>query len=263
MAYNTLLLETNNHITVLSLNQPQTRNALSMEMKEEFHSAIEAVKKINDSKVLVIEGRGKSFCSGGDLESIYYMFNDTPARTKNNLIDYYQSFLSLRELDIPTIAMVNGYAVGAGFCLALACDMRIAAADAQLAMSFIKLGLHPGMGASYLLPRLAGTAIAFELFLTGKTISGEEAFRLGLVNHVVDAEKLRDFTMDFAAQIASNPVIPARYIKKSVYQNLTSDLNAALDYEASAQSFCAGTEDMKEGLAAIKEKRTPVFKGAL
>lgn len=261
MTYDTLCLENEKQITVLSLNQPHNKNCMTKELQRDFHSAITAVKNDDGCRVLIITGVGDSFCSGGDLQSTFDLFDDPPFLSKANVVSFYRSFLSVRDLDIPTIAMINGHAIGAGLCLALACDMRIAAQQAKMAISFIKLGLHPGMGGSYLLPRLVGTAKAFELCLTGKTIGAEEALHMGMVNHVVPAGELKPFTLEFAAQIARNPAVPARLLKKSIYRNFESDLDSALDYESSAQVICSLTEDMREGVAAIKEKRLPVFKG--
>ncbi|MDR1160632.1 MAG: enoyl-CoA hydratase/isomerase family protein [Syntrophomonadaceae bacterium] len=261
MSYKTLILEKENNRAVLSLNQPHTKNSMSHELKNEFGSAIQEIRKDKELKVLVITGEGDSFCSGGDLNSAFFMMDDAPVEGKTKLIEFYKSFLSLRDLAIPTIAAINGYAVGAGLCLALACDMRIAADNAKMSMSFIKLGLHPGMGATYLLPRLVGAARAFEIFLTGKIILAEEALRIGLVNQVVGADQLRDAALDLAAQIAGYPAVPARYLKNSIYKGLDTDLGSALDYESFAQVVCASTQDMREGINALKEKRPPVFKG--
>ena len=169
--------------------------------------------------------------------------------------------LSVKELEIPTIAALRGHTIGAALCLALACDMRVAASDTQMSMSFIKIGIHPGMGASYLLPRLVGTAKAFEMCLTGDPIDASEALRIGLVNQVVETEQLADAAFKLASRIARNPAVPAWFLKRSIYQALDTDLERALDYESSAQVVCSLTEDMKEGLAAAREKRRPVFKG--
>ncbi|MDR1616453.1 MAG: enoyl-CoA hydratase/isomerase family protein [Syntrophomonadaceae bacterium] len=261
MSYKTLLLEKENNIAVLSLNQPHTKNSMSQEMKDEFRWAIKEIKEDSGIKILVLTGEGDSFCSGGDLNSAFFMMEDPPSEGKAKLIEFYKSFLSLRDLAVPTIAAINGYAVGAGLCLALACDMRIAADNAKMSVSFIKLGLHPGMGGTYLLPRLVGAAKAFELFLTGKIVLADEALRIGLVNQVVGKNQLRSAALDLAAQIAGYPAVPARYLKKSVYKGLDTDLDSALDYESSAQVICASTRDMREGVNALKEKRSPVFKG--
>lgn len=261
MSWNTLLLEKRDQIVILTLNQPEKRNAMTFEMGREFREAINAVKQDREARVLLINGAGPSFSAGGDLKTAFEQFEAPAAQAKANIIEYYKRFLSVRELDIPTIAALKGHTIGAAICLALACDMRVAAADTKLAMSFIKIGIHPGMGASYLLPRLVGTAKAFEMCLTGDPVDAEEALRIGLVNHVVSPETLMEFSLDLAGRIARNPVTPARFLKKSIYQAWDTDLERALDYESFSQVVCSLTEDMKEGLAAAKEKRAPVFKG--
>ncbi|NPV89458.1 MAG: enoyl-CoA hydratase/isomerase family protein [Firmicutes bacterium] len=261
MAWKTLLLEKRDQVAVLTLNQPEKRNAMTMEMGLEFKSAIETLKQDREVRVLLITGRGSSFSAGGDLQSAFDQFEAPAAEAKANIIRFYKTFLSVKELEIPTIAALKGHTIGAALCLALACDMRVAAADTQMSMSFIKIGIHPGMGASYSLPRLVGTARAFEMCLTGDPIDAAEALRIGLVNQVVETGQLDDAAFKLALRIARNPAVPARYLKRSIYQALDTDLERALDYESSAQVICSLTEDMKEGLAAAREKRKPVFKG--
>jgi enoyl-CoA hydratase/carnithine racemase len=261
MQFKTLLLDQQDGIVTLTLNQPEKKNAMTMELGKEFTEAIAQIKNNLEARVLIITGQGSSFSSGGDLQSTFDQFEAPPAQAKANILKYYKTFLSIRDLDIPTIAVIKGHTIGAALCLALACDMRIASTDTKMTMSFIKIGIHPGMGTSYLLPRLIGTAKAFEMCLTGDPIDIQEALRIGLVNHVVEPERLMEFSLDLAGRIAKNPVVPARFLKKSIYRGLHTDLESALDYESSAQVICSFTEDMKEGLAAAREKRIPVFKG--
>lgn len=261
MEYETIRIEKQDGVVIITFNQPQKRNAMTLDLGREFRAAITELKEDSEARALIITGEGASFSSGGDLQSTFDQFNAPPAQAKANIIKYYKTFLSVRELEIPTIAVIKGHTIGAALCLALACDMRIACTDTKMSMSFIKIGIHPGMGASYLLPRLVGTAKAFEMCLTGDTIEASEALRIGLVNHVQEPEKLMEFSLDLAGRIARNPVVPARFLKKSIYRGLHTDLESALDYESSTQVICSFTEDMKEGLAAAKEKRTPIFKG--
>jgi len=261
MQYETLRFEKQDRIAVLTLNQPKKRNAMTLDLGKEFSTVISELKEDQEARVLIITGEGSSFSSGGDLQSTFDQFNAPPAQAKANIIKYYKTFLSVRDLEIPTIAVIKGHTIGAALCLALACDMRIACSDTKMSMSFIKIGIHPGMGASYLLPRLVGTAKAFEMCLTGDPIDAQEALRIGLVNHVQAPEQLMEFSLDLAGRIARNPVVPARFLKKSINRGLHTDLESALDYESSTQVICSFTEDMQEGLAAAKEKRTPVFKG--
>lgn len=261
MQFATLLLEKKEHMAILTLDQPRIINALTPQMAVEFAEAAAMVQKDPDIRVLIVTGQGKSFCSGGDLRDTFEMFNRPSAQAQPTVINFYKSFLSLSSLEIPTIAVIKGHTIGAGLCLAMACDMRIASSDTRMSMSFIKIGIHPGMGGTYTLPRLVGTAKALELCLLGEPISADEALRIGLLNHVVPPEKLQDFSLDFARRIAHNPPIAARLIKRSIYRNLDADLDSALALESFSQILCASTADMKEGVAAAREKRPPIFKG--
>ncbi len=261
LQFQTLLLEKKEHIAILTLNQPKIINAMTPQMAVEFTEATRMVQKDHDIRVLVVTGQGKSFCSGGDLQDTFEMFNKPPAQAQPVVIDFYKSFLSLSRLEIPTIAAIKGHTIGAGLCLAMACDMRIASSDTKMSMSFIKIGIHPGMGGTYNLPRLVGTSKALELCLLGEPISADEALRIGLLNHVVAPDELQDFSLDFARRIANNPAVTARLIKRSIYHNLDVDLDSALAFESFSQILSASTDDMKEGLAAAKEKRRPIFKG--
>lgn len=261
LQFQTLLLEKKEHIAILTLNQPKIINAMTPQMAVEFTEATRMVQKDHDIRVLVVTGQGKSFCSGGDLQDTFEMFNKPPAQAQPVVIDFYKSFLSLSRLEIPTIAAIKGHTIGAGLCLAMACDMRIASSDTKMSMSFIKIGIHPGMGGTYNLPRLVGTSKALELCLLGEPISADEALRIGLLNHVVAPDELQDFSLDFARRIANNPAVTARLIKRSIYHNLDVDLESALAFESFSQIISASTDDMKEGLAAAREKRRPIFKG--
>ncbi len=261
MQWETLSLEIKDHIAILSLNQPETLNALTFKMADEFQEVIDLLQSDLETRVLIITGQGRSFCSGGDLKSTFKMYNDPPAQAQQTVINFYKAFLSIKNLQIPTIAVIKGYTIGAGLCLAMACDMRIASSDTKLSMSFIKLGINPGMGGTYFLPRLVGTAKALEMCLTGEPIDAEEAYRIGLLNHVVDSEQLTPFSLNLAGRIAKNPPVPANLIKKAIYQGLNNNLEDVLTFEALAQITCASTEDMQEGIAAIMEKRAPSFKG--
>lgn len=261
MQFETLLIEKQGQVAILTLNQPQIINAMTPQMAVEFSQAISLLEKDRDARVLIITGQGRSFSSGGDLQGTFAMYDDPPAQTQPTVINFYKSFLSLTRLEIPTIAVIKGHTIGAGLCLAMACDMRIASRDTRMSMSFIKIGINPGMGGTYFLPRLVGTAKALELCLLGDPIGADEALAMGLINHVVDPEELMPFSLDFAQKIAGKPAVTARLIKKAIYQNLASDLDSALALESFSQIVCASTEDMKEGLAAVKEKRPPVFKG--
>lgn len=256
-----VLLTREGGIATLTLNSPTDRNALSAQLVAELAQAVDHVKVDGEARVLVITGAGKSFSSGGDVKSMMAAPGIGLEGLKEAIKGYYRKALSFLDLPIPTIASINGHAIGAGCTLALACDLRIASREAKLGLGFLRLGLHPGMGTTYFLPRLVGTARAFELLLTGEVISGEEAERMGLVNRAVAPEELEAATRELALKVAQGPAIAIRMLKTALRQSPLVDLAAALDYEAAAQTFCSQTEDLREGVKAFLEKREPQFTG--
>ncbi len=256
-----ILLAREDGIATITLNSPANRNALSAELIEELAAAVNEIKGDGQTRVVVITGSGKAFSSGGDIKSMVAPPGMGLEEMKGLLKQYYLKTHSLLELPIPTIASINGHAIGAGCTLALACDMRIASRQAKLGLGFLRLGLHPGMGTTYFLPRLAGTAKAFELLLTGDVITGEEAERLGLVNRAVDEKELEAATRQLALKVARGPAVAIRMLKTALRHSPLLDLPAALDYETSAQAICSQTEDLREGIKAFLEKRDPQFTG--
>jgi enoyl-CoA hydratase len=176
------------------------------------------------------------------------------------MLPFYRTWLSIRELEAPSIAAINGHAVGAGLCLALGCDLRYAARGAKLSAPFTQLGMHAGMAATYLLPEVVGTAAARELLLTGRAVEGDEALRLGLVSGLFEKESLLDEVLAVAAKIAGAAPIATRLTKAGLRAGHGS-LEEALQYESLAQPVTFATEDLREGLAATRERRKPDFAG--
>lgn len=252
--YETLILDTQDAIAILTLNQPHLRNAMSHRMAEEFQEAVNEVKKDPQTRFLILTGKGDSFSSGGDFNSVMKDFELPPVEFKGRVMEFYRKFLCLRDLTIPTLAAVNGHAMGAGAVLALACDMRIASSRAQFGMSFVRLGVHPGMGATYFLPRVVGTTKAFELFLTGDPISAEEALSIGMVNRVVPPGELLPTAMALARKIASLPQTPIRYMKRSIYMGIDSGLPEVLEFESFAQALCSQTEELHQAIASFRDR---------
>ena len=248
-------------VVTITLNRPDVRNAMTPELSEAFSATIGSLRSDPAVRAVIITGAGKAFCAGGDLSWISPGPGaDIPAiRTKMRA--FYPKFLVVRTLDVPTIAAVNGAAVGAGLCVAMACDIRLAAEDAKLSTAFLRLGMHPGMAATYLLTRLVGTARAAELFFTARTVDGREAERLGLVNRAVTRDALLDETRSIAHEIANNAPIPMGMVKRAIYLAERADLETMLEYEGLAQPITMGTADLLEGLDAVKEKRPPRFEG--
>ena len=180
---------------------------------------------------------------------------------RDRMLPFYRTWLSIRDLEAPSVAAINGHAIGAGLCLALACDLRYAARGAKLSAPFTSLGMHAGMAATYLLPEVVGLARARELLLTGRAVDADEAERIGLVNGVVDADGLLDEALTVASRIASAAPIATRLTKAGLRSGGHPTLEDALQYEALAQPVTFATDDLREGLAATRERRRPSFTG--
>lgn len=266
MPYEHITLERDDlGIVTLTLNQPASRNAMSPAMGEEIVRAVAEIRADTAARVVVLTGAGKSFSSGGDLAMLARdtgASDDEGPSMKGSPADFYRRYLSIRDLDVPTIAAINGHAIGAGLCLALACDMRIAVNEAKMGMTFTRLGIHPGMGGTFLLPRLVGTAVACELFFTGRVFDAVEAERLGLVNRAVAADDFAGAVRSLAEQIATAAPIAVRMVKSSIYRGVDHTLTQMIEFEGLSQGYTFTTEDAKEGVKAILEKRSPEFSGS-
>lgn len=265
MAYEHITLARDERgVVTLTLNQPASRNAMSPAMGEEIVRAVAEIRADPQARVVVLTGAGKSFSSGGDLAMLA---RDTGASSddgpsmKGAPADFYRRYLSIRDIPVPTIAAINGHAIGAGLCLALACDMRIAVREAKMGMTFTRLGIHPGMGGTFLLPRLVGTAVACELFFTGRVFDAVEAERLGIVNRAVAADAFAAAVGDLAGEIAAAAPIAVRMVKSSIYRGTEHSLPQMIEFEGLSQGFTFTTRDAKEGVMAIIEKREPRFTG--
>jgi 2-(1,2-epoxy-1,2-dihydrophenyl)acetyl-CoA isomerase len=256
-----LLVNVENHVQIITLNNPPKKNAFDREMIGAWVAALEDAQRNDDVHVVVVTGSGNVFCSGGDVSQMK-AGKPTPLDAKNALWENIHHVpLTLRRMDKPVIAAINGPAVGAGLDMALMCDMRTMASTARVSEGYVKVGLIPGDGGAYFLPRLVGLAKAYELLWTGNFIDAEEALRLGLVNHVYPAETLMEETLKLAYQIASGPQIAIRMTKRAVRQSLEMNLDASLDMISSHMAVIKETEDHAEGVSAFLEKRKPQFKG--
>ncbi|MFC1896400.1 enoyl-CoA hydratase/isomerase family protein [Thermodesulfobacteriota bacterium] len=253
-------LESKERVFVLTLNQPDKLNAMSEEMVELFRQTIKDLKDDPKPKALIVTGAGRAFSAGGNLKRMLNRTHLSPAQNKNSIFQFYSTFLSIMDLRIPTIAAINGHAIGAGACLCMACDMRLAASNAKIGFTFARIGLNPGMGAEYFLTRTVGRARTMELLMTAEILSADQALGMGLVNHVVPPEELMDKAMELGDRIASMPVLPIRMIKECVDDAMSGSLNDILHRQAAGQALCYTSEDLKEGIMANMEKRTPHFK---
>jgi enoyl-CoA hydratase/carnithine racemase len=234
-------------------------------MARQWERLLQDARTDDDVRVIVLTGTGdRAFCSGVDLSAISNANPDlTPLQRKAQLHDdIHRIALALDDLDKPVIASINGVAVGAGLDMALMCDMRIMSTSARVSEGYVKVGLTPGDGGSYYLPRIVGTAKALELLLTGDWVDAEEALRIGLVNRLATPEQLADETARFARTIADHAPVTVRMIKRTTYQSANADLRTALDLASSHFAVVAATEDAAEALQAMKDKRTPRYRGS-
>lgn len=255
-----LKLHVDGHVAELLLARPDARNAMTEAMGEEVVQAVDWLAE-SDVRAVLVRGEGKAFSAGGDLSFLEARTASSRAENEATMRSFYGLFLSIRKLRVPTIAVLHGPAMGAGLCFALACDLRLAAKSARMGLNFVKLGLHPGMGATYLLPRIAGPSVAADLLLTGRTIDALEAQRLGLVSEVTEDDALLPRARWLAKEISENGPLSVKRCKGSLQASADRTLEEALDGEASAQAADYATKDLAEGVRAAKERRTPVFEG--
>ena len=248
-------------VVLLTLDNPDMRNAMSDEMTSSWVAAIDELAGDASVRAVVVTGAGSAFCSGGNTGWIASEPDATVDELRARMMPFYRAWLSIRRLEVPTIAAVNGAAIGAGLCLALACDIRYAAAGAKLGVPFNKLGMHAGMAATWLLPDVVGPAHARDLLLTGRVVEADEALRLGLVSRVTEPDGFLDEVLDTAAAIAATAPIASRLTKIALADGGHADFESALQWEALAQPMTLATQDLQEGIAAAREKRTPIFRG--
>ena len=256
-----LLYEVKDRIATITLNRPDKLNAFTGPMIDAWARALAQAQADEQVHVVVVTGAGRAFCAGGDVARMGEG-QPTALEHKNMLWEHIHRIpKTLEAMDKPVIAMVNGLAVGAGMGMCLMCDVRIAADAARFSTGYVRVGLVPGDGDTYFLPRLVGPAKALELLWTADFIDAAEALRLGIVNRVVPAADLREATWAFARQVADGPQIPIRMIKRLVYQSLRLDLRTHLDLVSSHMAIVRQTADHAEGVAAFKAKRPPRFQG--
>ncbi len=262
MPFETILYEVNAGILTITLNRPDKLNAMTELLLRELKDAFVQSGIDRDVRVIVLTGAGRGFCAGADLAAATEQMMSGGFSFKDNLIATYNPLiLTMQSLPKPIIAAVNGVAAGAGMSLALACDMRIAAESAGFLQAFIKIGLVPDSGSTWMLPRLIGMTKALELMMTGRPVSAQEALVMGMVNQVVADADLADAVNQMAQAFVNAPTQAIGLIKQAVNYAATSSLEAALINEAELQDVAGTTADHMEGVAAFLEKRPAVFKG--
>ncbi len=263
MADPAVLYEVRDRVAEITLNRPENRNSMTDDVLEGLRDAVSRVRADSELRCVIVAGTGKSFCAGADFKSQLQRDAGPGRRLLPNERSFamYSPFLSLLEIEGPTLAAMNGHAIGGGLGLAIVCDMRVANREARYGANFVRLGLHPGMATTYLLPRLVGVPRAVELLLTGRIVSGEEAAAIGLANYAVDGGAVLDKARELAAEVSANAPIAVRMTKHSIYRGLDWDPVEAARLEAHAQSRTVETEDSREGIKALLEKRTPEFRG--
>lgn len=260
MAWEHIELAIDERVATITLNRPEALNAFVGSMRNDLLEAIdEAAER---ARVLVLTGAGKAFSSGGDVKYMTALREQGSPEELKPLIEQGKRVVKrLRALAIPTLASINGVAAGAGFSLALACDLRIASSDARFGASFSRIGLHPDWGGTYSLTRLAGAAVARDLIFSGRLIDANQARKLGLVNDVVPPEALSERTRERALELASAAPVSIRFAREAIALAEHASLNDVLDFEQEAQLACFRSDDALEGLRALSEKRPPDFKG--
>ncbi|MBI4504319.1 MAG: enoyl-CoA hydratase/isomerase family protein [Chloroflexi bacterium] len=257
MPYETLLYEKHDRIGYVTLNRPERLNAINFQMRDDLLGVCAEVAADPDVWVLIVTGAGdRAFCAGADIREGEFGMSQIEARNRrvNN-----QFHSAISNLDRPVIAAINGFALGGGLEIALACDVRIASEKAEVGLPEVTLGRIPGAGGTQRLPRLVGAGIALEMIMTGKRISAQEAYRIGLVNQVVPPDKLMSAAEEMANTILLRAPLAVRCAKESVHRGLSMTLEQGLVHETSLSVLLLNTEDRREGEAAFREKRPPRF----
>jgi enoyl-CoA hydratase/carnithine racemase len=261
MEYQTITATSDEHIATITFNRPDKLNVLNDQMAIELIDAITKVIKDEETRVIVITATGRSFSAGADLRETFL----EPALEKKAskvMSGWPEEICSLcKRTNKPIIAAINGPAIGFGCAITLTCDIRIAAQSAKLGLGFVRIGLVPGDGATYFLPRLVGLGKACELIFTSRIIDADEAEKIGLVNKVVPDEDLKSTTYELARTLVDAPPIALQWAKQALYQSLDSSFSSQLRFETAGQTVCFNSEDFVEAINSFLEKRKPVYKG--
>jgi 2-(1,2-epoxy-1,2-dihydrophenyl)acetyl-CoA isomerase len=263
MAYEQIAVARKGSVTWITLNRPDRLNALTATMSHELEAAFSEAGGDDAVRCIVLTGEGRGFCAGQDLTEFEaaYSAGERPDIAQHLRTSYHRMIPVVVQTPKPVIAAINGVAAGAGLSLALACDIRVASDEARFTQAFVKIGLIPDSGGSYLLPRTVGYPKALELSITGDLIDSKTALDIGLVNRVVPAASFRDEVAGLANQLASMPTLAIAATKALFQRSLDLSLDEALEGEAIAQAEMGRTNDHLEGVNAFAEKREPRFEG--
>ncbi len=259
--FETLTVVRTGGVLVITLDRPDSLNAIDETMTTELQRVFKEADRDEEVRCVVLTGAGRGFCSGQDLGDLSYSEDGPPSFGKELRRRYNPLIRRIRTIEKPVIAAVNGVAAGAGASLALACDLRIASEEASFVEAFVKVGLIPDSGGTFILPALVGAARAAEMAFTGRKVDAETALAWGLVNRVVPPGELLEETMTLASELAALPTRAIGLSKRAFNRKLTPDLEADLEYEAYLQEIAGRTEDHMEGVQAFLEKRKPEFRG--
>jgi enoyl-CoA hydratase/carnithine racemase len=249
-------------VALVTLNLPQVRNAMTTELTSAWVTAMDKIAGDRSLRVVVVTGAGSAFCSGADLSWLDQgnLSDNTPDRLRDKMLPFYRAWLTPLEISVPVIAAVNGPAVGAGLCLALACDLRYGSPSATFSAPFTQLGTHGGMAVSWLLPEAVGMPRAREMLYTGRVVSAEEALAWGLVSEVAD--DVVGHALEVAETVAQAAPIATRLTKAGLGQASRSGFEMALQWEALAQPVTMATADIHKGIEARRQHKTPTFEGS-
>jgi len=258
MSFENIIVEKENNVGIIKINRPKALNALNKQMVCELIDAVKDFDSDKNIKVAILTGEGKAFIAGADIKEMKDM---TPLQAKDFAFLGHKLMHSIESSTIPYIAAVNGFALGGGCELMMACDICIASKNAFLGQPEINLGIHPGFGGTQRLPRRIGNMKAIELLLTGRNLKADEAFDLDLVNKIIEPETLMDDVKKLAESISKKSSVQIGFIKELVNKGMNVDLKSACDLEISYFSSSFATHDQKEGMTAFIEKRKASFKG--
>ncbi|MBI5720772.1 MAG: enoyl-CoA hydratase/isomerase family protein [Rubrivivax sp.] len=267
MSQQATTVATEGDVTTITLNRPERMNALTRAMIDEIIAVLDAANAGSDTRVVVLTGAGRGFCGGADLKDLNspqgLLPSDSPESKRQGLRHGVQPLIrALRDCDVPVIAMVNGDAAAGGCDLALACDIRIGSERTRFMESFARIGLFPGTGGCWFLPRMVGLSKAAEMVFTGDPIGAQEAYQWGLISQLVPHAELLDRTMVLARRIAAGPPIALRLAKMVMHRGVDMSLETSLELAAASESITLTSDDHREGLAAFLEKREARFRGA-